>query len=182
MLACICRAALRVWPVSESRSVSWELHYRWLSLPVYKRVHRDKLWTPYVPSTSTATIGCSWQSLSTEKTVVYCKINGQKQDKLNHIHGGPKNRGDRLMTIILSNLNWFKKIFTGKFALEWILKIAPHFAYVATLPCETLMTAKQAIDDKLQGSIATYLRCGGVVNNQIKKVYCWVCGGKFFKL
>ena len=25
-------------------------------------------------------------------------------------------------------------------------------AYVATLPCETLMSAKQAINDKLQGS------------------------------
>ena len=42
-------------------------------------------------------------------------------------------------------------------------------AYVATLPCETLMSAKQANNDKLQGSVATYLRCGGVVNNQIKK-------------
>jgi len=42
-------------------------------------------------------------------------------------------------------------------------------SYAATLPCETLMSAKQAINDKLQGSIATYLRCGGVVNNQIKK-------------
>jgi len=31
------------------------------------------------------------------------------------------------------------------------------------------MSAKQAIDDKLQGSEATYVRCGGVVNNQIKK-------------
>jgi len=41
--------------------------------------------------------------------------------------------------------------------------------YVATLPCETLMSAKQAINDKLQGSVATYLRCSGVVNNQIKK-------------
>jgi len=30
------------------------------------------------------------------------------------------------------------------------------------------MSAKQAINDKLQGSVATYLRCGGVVNNQIK--------------
>ena len=29
--------------------------------------------------------------------------------------------------------------------------------------------SKQAINDKLQGSVATYLRCGGVVNNQIKK-------------
>jgi len=41
--------------------------------------------------------------------------------------------------------------------------------YVVTLPCEALMSAKQAINDKLQGSVAAYLRCGGVVNNQIKK-------------
>ena len=44
-----------------------------------------------------------------------------------------------------------------------------HLAYVATLPCETLMSAKQAINDKLQGSVAAYLRCGGVVNNEIEK-------------
>jgi len=31
------------------------------------------------------------------------------------------------------------------------------------------MTAKQAINHKLQGRVATYLRCDGVVNNQIKK-------------
>ena len=31
------------------------------------------------------------------------------------------------------------------------------------------MSAKQAINDKLQGRVATYLRYGGVVNNQIKK-------------
>ena len=31
------------------------------------------------------------------------------------------------------------------------------------------MSAKQAINDRLQGSVATYLRCGGFVNNQIKK-------------
>ena len=36
-------------------------------------------------------------------------------------------------------------------------------------PCETLMSAKRAINNKLQGSVATYLRCGGVVNKQIKK-------------
>jgi len=30
------------------------------------------------------------------------------------------------------------------------------------------MSAKQALNDKLQGSVAAYLRCGGVVNNQIK--------------
>jgi len=31
------------------------------------------------------------------------------------------------------------------------------------------MSSKQAIKDKLQGSVATYLRSGEVVNNQIKK-------------
>ena len=31
------------------------------------------------------------------------------------------------------------------------------------------MSAKQTINDKLQGSVATYLRCGGILNNQIKK-------------
>ena len=31
------------------------------------------------------------------------------------------------------------------------------------------MSAKQAINDKLQGSVATYLRYVGVVNNQNKK-------------
>ena len=32
-----------------------------------------------------------------------------------------------------------------------------------------LVSAKQALNDKLQGSVATYLRCGGVINNQINK-------------
>ena len=48
---------------------------------------------------------------------------------------------------------------------KWILKILPHLAYVATLPCGTLMSAKQAINDKLQGSVATYLSSGRVFNN-----------------
>ena len=90
-----------------------------------------------------------------------------------HLQAGPKKRGHRLMTIILSNLDRFTKIFTGrfigKFAVQWILNIQPHLAYVATLPCETLMSAKQVIYDKLQGSVAIYLRCGEVFNNQIEK-------------
>ena len=59
-----------------------------------------------------------------------------------------KKVGHKLMTIILSNLNRFKKI-----TVKWILKLTPHLAYVATLPCETLMSAKQATNDKLQGSV-----------------------------
>ena len=86
--------------------------------------------------------------------------------------GEAKKVGQRLMTIILSNLNrltFFTERFLGKFVVKWIFKIQAHLAYVATLPCETLMSAKQAINDKLQGSVATYFRCGRVVNNQNRK-------------
>jgi len=44
------------------------------------------------------------------------------------------------------------------------------------------MSAKQAINDKLQGSIATYLKCGGFVNNQIKKSLLLNLSMAFFKL
>jgi len=45
------------------------------------------------------------------------------------------------MAIILSNLNrfsFFTGIFLNKFAVKWLLKIPLYFAYVATLPCETV--------------------------------------------
>ena len=100
------------------------------------------------------------------------------------IQGGPKQRGHRLMTIILSILNRLKKIH---WKIPWqicsymVLIIPPYLAYVATLPCETSMSAKQAISNKLQGSVVARLRRGGVVNNQIKKkgllMSLWV---KFF--
>jgi len=78
------------------------------------------------------------------KSVQYCKL----QNQTRKIQGGLKKRGHRLVTIILSNLNRLKKFtgrFLGKFAVIWILKIPSHFAYVATLPCETLISAKQVI-------------------------------------
>jgi len=43
---------------------------------------------------------------------------------------------------------FFTGRFLGKFAVKCVLKIPPHLAYVATLPCETLMPEKQAINDK----------------------------------
>jgi len=43
------------------------------------------------------------------------------------------------------------------------------------------MSVKQAINDKLQGSVAAYLRCGGVVNNQIKKGLLLSLSEFFFK-
>ena len=93
-----------------------------------------------------------------------------------HLHattGWAKKRGHRLMTIILSILNLFENFFhlrfLVKFAVKWTSAIPLHLAYVATLPCETLLSAKQAVNDKLQGSVAMYLRCGWVVINQIWK-------------
>jgi len=77
------------------------------------------------------------------------------------------------MAIILSNLNPFSFFFTGrfcgKFAVQRLIKIPTFLAYVATLPCEKINVTKHATNDKLQGSAATYLRWGGVVNKQIKK-------------
>jgi len=61
-----------------------------------------------------------------------------------------------------------------------ISKIPLRLKYVATLPCEKLMSSKQAINDKLQGSVATYLRCGVVINNQIKKCLLLSLRVKFF--
>ena len=43
------------------------------------------------------------------------------------------------------------------------------------------MSAKQAINDKLQGSLATHSRCGGVANNQIKKGLLLSVRKNFFK-
>jgi len=73
------------------------------------------------------------------------------------------------MAITLSFSTDLRIFFTGrcfgKFTVKCISKIPTHLAYVATLPCETITSAKQAINDELLGSVATYLRCGGVVSN-----------------
>jgi len=50
------------------------------------------------------------------------------------------------------------------------INIQPYSADVATLPCETLLSAKQAINDKLHGSVATYLSVVGLLT-ELRKVY-----------
>ena len=54
-----------------------------------------------------------------------------------------------MATIILSNLSLFKKNFTGrflgKFLGKWTLNTPSHLAYVATLPCETVMSANKPL-------------------------------------
>ena len=75
------------------------------------------------------------------------------------------------MDIILSNLNQFNKFFPLEDSLANL-----HQTINPTTPCICCHTTlwqinvrKKAIKDKLQGSVATYLRCDKVVNNQIKK-------------
>jgi len=91
---------------------------------------------------------------------------------MNYHTGWAKKVDQRLMATVLSNINRLKK-FTGRFldkiVVKRILKIPLHPAYVAALPCETLMSAKEAINDKIQGSVTAHLRCSEVVNNQIRK-------------
>ena len=49
--------------------------------------------------------------------------------------------------------------------------------------CYITLSAKQAINDKLQGSVAAYFKCGGDVNNQIKKGLIADCVSEnFFKI
>jgi len=52
-------------------------------------------------------------------------------------------KGHKLMATIQSNLNrvitFLTVRFLCKFAAKWLLKIPTFFAYVATLPCETLL-------------------------------------------
>jgi len=74
--------------------------------------------------------------------------------------------------LILSSLNRFSIFFTGflgKFAVKSLLKIAPPCLHMLPHYLWNINVWKQAINDKLQNSVATYLRCVGVVNNQIKK-------------
>jgi len=53
------------------------------------------------------------------------------------------------MAMILSNLNRFSKLFTGKFfnkfAIKYLLKIPPHLAYIAALHCETLLSENKLL-------------------------------------
>jgi len=64
--------------------------------------------------------------------------------------GWAKKWGQKFMAIILSSINRFTKFFfterfLREFAVNWWLKIPPHLAYVATLPCETLMSKNKRL-------------------------------------
>jgi len=91
------------------------------------------------------------------------------------------------MAIILSNLTRVSIFCTGrfcsKFAVNRLFKIHP------TIPCVCCHTTlwnlnarKQAIKDKLQGSVATYVRCGGLPISKFKKKLLLSLSVKKFKI
>jgi len=82
------------------------------------------------------------------------------------------------MTIILSNVTDFQKSFTEKFFSKFFSKviikdhITPHRPTHRYTTLWNINVRKQAINDKWQGSdrsVATYLRCGEIVNNHFNK-------------
>ena len=72
--------------------------------------------------------------------------------------------------------NFFAVRFFSKSAAKYLLKLSPHLICVAALPYETVMSENErqlqsnvVINDKLQGTVVTYLRCGGIFSDRIKK-------------
>ena len=55
-----------------------------------------------------------------------------------------------------------------------------HFLVCCQTTLWNINVTKQANNNKLQGSVAAYLRCGGLSVTKLRKVYCWVCQWNFF--
>ena len=88
---------------------------------------------------------------------------GALLERYRYYTGWAKKRGHRLMITILSNLNRFNFLsFEDSF---WNLQLngylkshcTLHMVYT-TLPCETLMSTKQSINDKLKGSVVSMFK------------------------
>ena len=93
-------------------------------------------------------------------------------------------------------LIWMFGIITGR-KVDWVMHFLPqtftvtsehircyflvlHFLVCCHTTLWNINVTKQANNNKLQGSVATYLRCGGLSVTKLRKVYCWVCQWKFF--
>ena len=69
----------------------------------------------------------------------------------------------------------FFNLFTRRFVSSKVIIKNPATPCIHTTVWH-IIARKQAINDKLQGSMATDLRRGGVVNiTKLRKVYHWVC-------
>jgi len=71
-----------------------------------------------------------------------------------------QKRGHRLMTTILSNLNRFTIFFTGRFFSKFAVK---DLKVTGNLQ----LRARFVDIYVLQGSVATYARCDGILNTRL---------------
>jgi len=73
-------------------------------------------------------------------------------------------------TLLLVTLPYIHRLknffhsFKNKPFLIWLLTPPPHLKCVGTLPCNLSLVACFADINVLQGSVATYARCGGIFN------------------
>ena len=106
----------------------------------------------------------------------FVKLPHSQRQSIYTVHGVPKKRDTKLIAVTLLILaRFFKFLSLSDSPAKYLLKI-PHLIQVATLPCETLISENErqlqtnaVINDKLHGTVVTYLRCGGIFNKLIKK-------------
>jgi len=109
-----------------------------------------------------------WQSYYINKFLTQ-SVNLNVNNKQSKLQGEPKNGATDSWSWFCQFLTDLRNFFTGKFAVK-------RFTKNPTTPCTCYHTSLWNINVsntshyKLQGSVATYIRYGGVVNNQIKKV------------
>ena len=104
----------------------------------------------------------------------FVKLPHSQRQSIYTVHGVPKKRDTKLTAVTLLILaRFFKFLSLSDSPAKYLLKI-PHLIQVATLPCETLISENErqlqtnaVINDKLQGTDVTHLKCGGIFNNQI---------------
>jgi len=88
--------------------------------------------------------------------------------------------------MLLSNLNRFFNFFSLEDSLVICSKMDTKNLTTPCICCHTTLwntnVRKQAINDKLHGSVATYLRPGGLSMTKVREVYCWVCQWNFLIL
>ena len=139
--------------------------------------------------------GCLWRTrpkLSVTLDVVLCFFDFLLLMTLywllNSLYTVFQKRDTRLRAVTRL-FNFFTVRFSNKFAYKYLLQIPPHLICVATLPCGKLMSENErqsltrvVINDKFQGTVVIYLRCGGIVNNQINKGLLLSPSVFFFKL
>jgi len=69
-------------------------------------------------------------------------------------------------------LNNFTERFLTKFAANRFIKNPTTLCIRCRTTLWNIIVRKQVINDKLQRSVATYLRCGGLLIANLRTVYC----------